>query len=97
MLEKLRTEFRNYNILIRESLRRQEKTARNEDMFMMLQLLKLGTGEYEKIKTEMYKIILPDTGSSGSKENILHDMGRVEGDCWLAEAGDGQERKMKYV
>ena len=40
MLDELRTEFRNSNMLIWESVRRQEKTARNEDMFMMLQLLK---------------------------------------------------------
>ena len=64
MLDDLRIEFWNSNMLMRYSIRRQEKIARNEDMFLMLQLLKVGTEEYEKIKTEMYNRILPDTGSS---------------------------------
>ena len=53
LLEELRTEFRNSNDIIRESVRRQENNARDEDMFMMLQLLKQGTEEFEKIKTEI--------------------------------------------
>ena len=53
MLDDLRIEFWNSNMLMRYSIRRQEKIARNEDMFLMLQLLKVGTEEYEKIKTEM--------------------------------------------
>ena len=53
---------------MRESVRRQEKTARNEDIFMMLQLLKPGTEEYEKLKKEMYNRILPDMGRGGGNE-----------------------------
>ena len=68
MLEELITEFRNSNELMRESLRRQKKTARNEDMFMMLQLPKPRTVEYENLKKEMYNLILPDTGSGGGNE-----------------------------
>ena len=70
MLDDLRTEFRNSNELMRESLRRQDKTARNEDIFMMLQVLKPGTEEYENIKTEMYNRILPDTGSGGANVSL---------------------------
>ena len=49
MLDELRIEFRNSNMLMREYLRRKEKSARNEDMFMMLQIIKPETEEYEKI------------------------------------------------
>ena len=68
MLEELRTEFRNSNEIMRESVRRQEKTARNEDMFMMLQILKPGTEEYEKLKKEIYNRILPETERGGRNE-----------------------------
>ena len=70
MLEELRTEFRNSNDIMRESVRRQEKTSPNEDIFMMLQLLKPGTEEYQKINTEIYNRILPDTGSGGVNESL---------------------------
>ena len=71
MLEELRTEFRNSNDILREIVRRQEKTARNEYMFMTLQLIKPGMEEYGKIKTEMYNRILPNTGSGGGNETMI--------------------------
>ena len=68
MLEELRTEFRNSNEIMRESVRRQEKTSRNEDMFMMLQILEPGAEEYERLKKEIYNRILPETGRGGGNE-----------------------------
>ena len=70
MLDKLRTKFRNSNILKRGSLRRKEKRAQNEGMFMMLQLLKSVTDEYEKINTDIYHRILHNMGSGGSNQGL---------------------------
>ena len=55
-----------------EILRRQEKTAQNYDMFMILALLKPGTGEYEKTNKETYHRILPNMVSGDSKLSLIH-------------------------